>query len=69
MNITLPPIHIPPGTESEAAKLLKSLSTFFQFTGSPSVVSNPAMRTVATGIEHSLTQAAAQIERQAKNPG
>lgn len=65
MTIILPSIHIPEGTENEAIKLLKGLGAFFQFTGNPQVVTNPAMRTVATGIEHSLAEGVKQIEEAA----
>lgn len=62
MTLSLPEIQVPVGAEKEAAALLRSLTQFLNFTGNPLVVSNPALRTTSTSLEHSLTQAALELE-------
>lgn len=66
MTITLPSITVPPGCEQQAAQLLRGMTALFQFTANPNVVTDPAMRTVTTSLEHALNQGALQVEEATK---
>lgn len=68
MTITLPDITIPPGCEGQAAQLLRGLNQFFQFTARPDVISDPAMRSVTTSLEHALNEGAKEAEAAARKP-
>ena len=62
MNITFPPVTIPPGSESDALKLLKSITQFFQFSADPAVTVSTGKRAVAASLEHSLSQGVKDLE-------
>lgn len=62
MTLTFPPITIPAGAEKDALNLLQNVSKLFQFSGDAAVNPDTGKRAVAVSIEHSLTEAAAQLE-------
>lgn len=62
MTLTLPPITIPAGSERDALNLLQSVAKLFQFGSDAAVNPDTGKRAVAVSIEHSLTEAAAQLE-------
>lgn len=62
MTIILPPINIPAGAERDALNLIQSVAKLFQFGGDAAVNPDTGKRAVAVSIEHSLTEAAAQLE-------
>jgi len=62
MTITLPPINIPAGAERDALNLIQSVANLFQFSSDAAVNPDTGKRAVAVSIEHSLTEAAAQLE-------
>ncbi len=62
MTLTLPPITIPAGSERDALNLLQNVAKLFQFGADASVNPDTGKRAVAVSIEHSLTEAAAQLE-------
>lgn len=68
MTITFPSIDIPQGSEREAASLFQSVANLFQFSGDAAVNPDTNKRVVATLMEHSLSQACAQITAHLADP-
>jgi len=62
MTLTLPPINIPSGSEKDALNLIQSVTQLMRFASDGAVTADTGKRAVAVSIEHSLTEAAAQLE-------
>ena len=62
MILQLPPITIPAGSEKDAINLLQSVTQLMRFASDGAVTADTGKRSVAVSIEHSLTEAAAQLE-------